>query len=304
MTFNKFKKINMKKFLIICTALAIIACDNSNCQKENESLRKELKECKALLSELQNTPQNRLAEIESLINENNLDSAKVKLQRFSEKFPNSEEYSSAKSAVNKLEEKISSEKKEAEAKKALGFKVLKETNNIDIAGLNFKFSATNIQKRWAFDDYGNSYFYKDTQRGNSFICTKVSITSSTEKNPQLCPILAYYLKDGVLNLIGQMKYKFQRWKDYGAYLGNYSDYKNDFAYTSTIPFTCGLEFQDGFLAYPIYIVIWHSTCVERNYERFENPPIWYANNSSCNIPKVLKVEDFDFNATLVKVIKK
>ena len=295
----------MKKFLIICTVLALVACDNnSNCQKENESLRKELKECKALLSELQNTPQNRLSEIQNLIGNNNLDSAKVKLQIFSEKFPNSEEYLSAKSAVNKLEEKISLEKKEAEAKKALGFKVLKETNSIYIAGVDFKFSSVGIQNKWTFDDYGDSYFYREAQRGNIFICAKLSITSSTEKDPQLCPILAYYLKDGVLNFIGQMKYKFQRWRDYGAYLGNHSDNKNDFAYTSTIPFTCGLEIPKEYLEYPIYVVIRHSTCVERYYERFENPPVWYANNSSCDIPKILKVEDFNFSTTLIKVIKK
>lgn len=185
----------MKKFLIICTVLALVACNNnSNCQKENESLRKELKECKALLSELQNTPQNRLSEIQNLIGNNNLDSAKVKLQIFSQKFPNSEEYLSAKSAVNKLEEKISLEKKEAEAKKALGFKVLKETNNIYIAGVDFKFSSVGIQNKWTFDDYGDSYFYREAQRGNIFICAKAIYNIFHRKESSVMPYFSLLFK--------------------------------------------------------------------------------------------------------------
>lgn len=280
--------------------LFLFSCGVS--EQEYNKLKAELEECKSVVADLQNTPQNRLFEIQNLLKDDKFDLAKQKLSDFSEKFADSKEFKEAEKAIIDLETKIEQEKKEAERKKALGFNILKETPKVEVGGLILDFSDTKIQNQWTFDNYGNGSYYRKAERGNSYLTTKVSITSE-EKNPSLYPVLAYYLVDGELKLIDQLRYKFVKWKDYGAYLGNHSDYSNDFAHTKKIPFTCGLEISNELLSYPIYLVVRHSGCIYRDVDRFKEPSVQYKNGASCDIPKILKVEDFDFT-TLVKVIKK
>jgi len=81
-----------------------------------------------------------------------------------------------------------------------------------------------------------------------------SITSRI-KDPALPPIAAYKLDStGSLTLIGVLDYRFYQWKDYGAYLGNYADYDNDFAHVATIPFGAFKQIEDSDLQKPIYVV--------------------------------------------------
>lgn len=290
----------MKRVLMLLTSISLFSCGVS--EQEHNKLKKELEECKKVVADLQNTPQNRLVEIQNLLKDNKLDLAKQKLEDFSEKFPKTDEFFDAETAVLELEQRVKYEQKEAERKKALGFKVLKEKSIIDIATLSLAFDKITTQKEWVFDDYGDGAYSRSAERGNIYLTTKVNVKSK-DKNPSLPPILAYYLHNGELKYIGNLNYRFSRWKSYGHYLGNYADYGNDFAHSEKITFSCGLQIDKNYLNYPIYLVVLHSECVHRTRNDYGNPEIAYK-YGECEIKETLKVEDFDLVYSLVKIISK
>lgn len=69
-------------------------------------------------------------------------------------------------------------------------------------------------------------------------------------------------------------------QNFGAFLGNYADYGNDFAHTATIRFEVGYEANEQDVKQPVYIFATLQGCNERGYDRFGNPPDSYS--SSCS----------------------
>ena len=128
---------------------------------------------------------------------------------------------------------------------------------------------------------------------------KISISSEIN-NPILPPILVYHMIDGELKYLATLEYKFQKWKDYGSYLGNYADYNNDFSHSKTVSFSCGVELSNEKLkSGKIYIVTKKQGCFTRENVTFGNPPVVYK-EGSCKPKKVLKVEDFENEYVLIK----
>jgi hypothetical protein len=192
------------------------------------------------------------------------------------------------------EEKLSNEK---------AFAAMKPTKLVKAGTLQLKFSSVSINKQWTFDNYGDQWFYRDAERGDKFIIVKVSI-SSDEKDPSLLPISLYKFQYGHLKLLTTLDYKFVRWDDYGSYLGNYSDYKNDFAHTKIIPFTCAETINEEELkSSSIYVVVNTDHCFTRNVERFDNPPVTYS-SSGCNVPETLSASDIGKENFIIKAYLK
>ena len=119
----------------------------------------------------------------------------------------------------------------------------------------------------------------------------------------LPPIGIYRYKDGKLFLVSEMGYKFARWKSYGHYLGNYADYSNDFAHTSTIPFSNAAEIKKDDQNDVLFVVVRKKGCFERVDLGFSNPEVGYASSGS-NMATILSVDDFDSEYSLVKVFNK
>lgn len=303
----------MKKVLLGLSLIALLASCNSVSREEYDALLKENQQLKAQVEELQNTPTNLLALGQELLAKDRNDTAKVVLNKLITKFPSSPEATEATNIVSKLEkaekearekaEKEAREKAEKEAqKKALGFKVLKESSSASFEDITINFKSVSTGKRWISDAYDDEWHYRDAEKDETFVLARLSITSKS-KNPKLPPIGVYYYSDGKLMLLDEMKYSFARWAGYGEYLGNYADYGNDFAHTSTISFSNAATIKKSYLDGALFVVLKKTGCLERYESRFSNPPVGYPSKGS-NMATILTVDDFDSQYHLVKIFNK
>lgn len=295
----------MKRVLLgLNLILMLVSCDNV-CREEYEALKKENQALKEQVEELQNTPTNLLALGYELIANNRNDSAKIVLNKIIKKFPSSTEASEAEGIITKIEtaEKEAKEKVEKEAqKRALGFKILKESANISFDNNTANIKSVSIGKRWIFDAYEDEWHYKVAEKDEIYVLAKLSI-SSKDKDPKLPPLGVYSYSDGKLVKLSEMSYRFARWAGYGEYLGNYADYGNDFAYTSTILFSNAATIKKSYQNEVIFVVIKKTGCLERHASRFLSPPVGYVSNGS-DMASILTVDDFDSNYQVVKIFNK
>ncbi|HHT23654.1 MAG TPA: hypothetical protein GXZ87_10190 [Bacteroidales bacterium] len=301
----------MKRFIfIIVVALFITSCNNGVKKSEYDKLKTELAECNAELTEckktveeLQNTPQVRLSKGQQFLSENNITNAKKEFNDLIAKFGESDEAQKAKSILADIEKKEKERKEAEERKRTLGFKILKESSSVNTGDVTIKFNSVTTGQQWVFDNYGSEWRYRSAERGDKYVLSRVAI-SSENKDPNLPPVAVYNIESGTLKLLGTMDYEFARWKDYGTYLGNYTDYGNDFAHTRTISFSLGLSVSNDILTNKaVFVVVKKENCFYRQYERFENPPVSYR-SSGCNMKSSLTVDDFDNDYVLVKIFNK
>ena len=196
------------------------------------------------------------------------------------------------------------EKREAEDRRnLLGLSALKESSEVTVGDVTLHFSSINTNQRWVFDRYDsygtNRYYYNDAERGDIFLLSEISIYAAS-KNPKLPPIAVYKMLNGRLSLIGTMDYKFYIWKSHSSYLGTYADYGNDFAYTETISFSCGLSVsKDDMSNKEVFVVVKKTNCFNRTFERRKRPQISYQ-SKDCGIKSTLTIDDFKYDYVLVK----
>ena len=289
----------------------LYSCNNPKNTKEykeldklNSELRNKVVKLNLKIDSLENTPERQYLNAKELLKSGKKTTARNYFSNIVENFEDSEFSKKAKYEIKKIDKAIKEEKRKIELKKTLGFRILKPSSIIKIENLTLKFSSIQFKKSFTFDSYGDRYFYRTAERGSKYITARVSVSSEV-KDPKLPHILAYRLKDGKLeNLTGLgMEYRFRRWDDYGSYLGNEADYKNDFARTKTIPFSLGYEISESeFKGYPTYIVLHKTPSLSREYKRFDNPPVKY-NPDSYSFKRTLTVDDFDKDGDYILIKK-
>ncbi|MDE6198635.1 MAG: hypothetical protein K2G06_02170 [Muribaculaceae bacterium] len=236
----------------------------------------------------------RLSKIKQLIANGDFAKAKTEMTALRRIFPNSAEASECNSLIQDVDSKIAAIEKERERIKALGFKAIKTQSDATIGCNKVAISGISIGSEFVHDTYstytGSSWFYNTADRGNKFIMASMSVTS-TDKNPDI-PTLAFYNIEGDrLALKGTFRVEMARWDDYGSYLGNEPDHKNDFAKVSTVRFKLGCELPDEDFSKPYMVVLKRSNTQSRHYDRFRNPPIWYS--GAPDYPQTLSIEDFN-----------
>lgn len=217
------------------------------------------------------------------------------VERLKTEHPESEQ---AKS-IDKMLVGFEKEREEARRIEKLGYKALKANSNVTLGDLKLSFSNVKIATRWIMDRYGDTYMYTDADRGNKYLSATVSI-SSKSNSPVLPAVAAYKMNNGKLELIGPMRYKFYRWKDYGTYLGNSHDFGNDFAKTETIRFTVGHQIQGYEKGTKFYIFVKNDPCVLRSEAKYSNPPVAYT-NTSCRFSRSLSPALAGTDYTLIKI---
>ena len=126
----------------------------------------------------------------------------------------------------------------------------------------------------------------------------MSVTS-TNHEPDLPQLALYTINADKMSLEGTFQTEFARWSDYGAYLGNYHDTRNDFSKVSTVKFKLGLQVDDEILKRPYAIVAKKENALSLSYDRYENPP--YSYTGSVSYPSTLTVEDFSDDYVMVKL---
>jgi hypothetical protein len=289
---------------LLIFALSLFSCGSGGPTKEQyDKLQKELDDCKKTVEDLQNTPQKRLSEAQKFVAMRDYSAATSHFQELIDNFPGTDEAKTATTTLSEIKLLQQQQKEAEERKKNLGFKALTESNKVNIGDVQVVFSSVSIVDQWTFDSYGNEWRLRGAERGNKYLVAKVSIKADS-KNPSLPPIAVYKVSEGHLSLSGTMGYEFSRWKDYGSYLGNYADYGNDFAHTSTISFSCGLQISDKDIDdEAVFVVVKKTNCFLRSSNRFGNPPVKYEERN-CDVKQTLTVDDFDNDYILVKVFNK
>lgn len=260
-------------------------------------LRKELKEANDKIELLSFPADQRLQKANDLINAGELDNAIKEIEQLKQLFPNSPEASSSAKLVTKIDELKEEKRKEEERLKALGFKAIAEQTTVKIDYNTINLSSISIGNQFVFDAYDNRWFYRDADRGSKYVTMQMSVTS-TDHNPNLPEFAIYTISGETMQLEGCFETHFARWSDYGAYLGNYHDSKNDFSKVSTVKFKLGLQVSDEKLAKPYAIVLKKKNVLSSHYDRFNNPPISYL--GSADYPKTLSLSDFENNYIIIK----
>jgi hypothetical protein len=179
----------------------------------------------------------------------------------------------------------------------------KEAKSLTALGLSYKLQSISFTKQMTFDSYSDEYHYKAAERDNIMLVVSVVI-SSDSKDPSLFPVYAYKWSNGALLFLGMLDYRFARWEDYATYLGNYADHGNDFAYSKSIPFKLGVEIgQEETRNSPIVLIVKKNQCIQRNVERFSEPPVSYS-SLDCSPPTSLTVEDLREEFTVIKIFNR
>jgi len=306
----------MKRFLSLsistATILGVLLVCSCNSKAEMEAkiaevekhyqdslsvLRKELKEANAQIEVLSYPADQRFQKAKSLIEAGDLDKAYTEINQLMQVFPNSVEASSSSTLLAKIKELKEAKRKEEERIKALGFKAIAEQSTVKISYNTVTLTGISVGNRFVFDAYDDRWFYRDADRGSKYVTMQMSVTS-TDHDPNLPQVALYIISGDKMMLEDTFETRFARWRDYGAYLGNYHDSTNDFAKVSTVRFKLGLQVDNEQLAKPYAIVLMKKNVLSSHYERFDDPPISYR--GSANYPSTLSLDDFKNNYVIIK----
>lgn len=260
-------------------------------------LQQELIEANKKIEILSYPADQRLQKAKDYLASGELDKAKNEILQLREIFPNSSEASSSSALLTKIDELKEAKRKEEERIKALGFKAIPEQTTVKIGYNTVTFSNISIGKNYIHDSYDDRYFYNDADRGCKYISVLMSVKSE-DHDPNIPQLAVYSIKGDKMQFEDCFRTEFNRWEDYGTYLGNYHDSHNDFAKVNTVRFKLGLQLSDEKLSKPYAIVLMKKNALVRGYERFRNPPVYYS--GSADYPSTLSVNDFGNKYTIVK----
>lgn len=301
---------NTKQYLHLSFSL-IIVCLLTSCLDNGTSINRkqidslssvivELKQTKDslqhLLSQVQYPASDRIETIKKLIQSSEYIKAEEELSALKQVFPNSNEI--AKELENRIEEGKEVERQNQERLEALGFKALTRQTSISLDYNKITISHIATGSQFIFDSYDDRYFYRDADRGNKYLTMSMSVKSEN-KEPMLPEFAVYKVKGKELFYEGVFQTEYARWSDYGAYLGNYHDSRNDFAKVSTVSFKLGCEISEDVVKGAYAIVMKRENVLSESYDRFRNPPKSWV--GSANYPKVLQIVDFNTSYTLVNL---
>lgn len=272
------------------SAAAGTAAELAKLRDHVAALEQEIKNLRAENEELKLTPGALLAAVEQAVAGKDLPAAQNAQQRLAAKYPASSETPRGDRLLAGEQARHLAEAREAERVAALGLRALKVANTFQAGSVKVVLESAGAGRNWVFDAYAGNYRYKEAERGQKWVTARVNI-SSRDKDPSL-PGVAVYVESGkTLRRVGEMWYRFARWDDYGSYLGNHADYRNDFAHTATIPFSLGSSVNDNERS-PLYVVATTEGCHARDYDRFSNPPVSYMPRNCSSLKSELGAEDF------------
>jgi hypothetical protein len=256
------------------------------------ALRAEVARLTAENTQLRMTPSAMAAEVRSAIAAQSGAQAEAALKRLAANFPYSAELGPAARQVNALLAKLKAAEDEKKRIAALGFKGLKTRPAYAWRDTELRMFDSSFTRRWIFDNYGSGWSYLDPEKGQRLLTATVSVISKN-KDPALFGIAAYVADGPKLTQVGSFRYRFARWMDFGAVLGNHADFRNDFAHTTRVPFTVGVPIdQEVVKRRPLYLVVTREGCHKRHQDRLSQPPIHYLPQSCASLKKTLTVEDF------------
>ncbi len=270
---------------------------------EVESLRAEVMRLAVENAQLRLTPLALMAEVDAAVRAADAERARAALQRLAEKFPHSAETAAAGKRVKVLVARQRAAQEEVKRVAALGFKALRARPSFASGDTALDIGDAVIRKRWIFDSYGDGWRFLDAEKDKKYLVARMTV-SSKSKNPPLFGVAAYVADGASMTQLGNLRYRFVRWKDFGAYLGTHADFRNDFSHHSRIAFSAGVAVGEAELKRrPIYLVATREGCHRRAYERFGQPPVFYVPQDCASLKRTLTLDDFkDGSLAVIKRI--
>ena len=299
----------MKK-VVILLSLVLSACGGNNGSQNQQAqqtsqlvvelaqARDSIRMLNATIEALSYPANQRLANIQSLIKEGNYDAAIGEVFDLVRLFPNSPEAKMEDSLLERIDKGREAKIAEEKRLKALGFKVLKDNASVSFGGIKATFSNVSIGTSFTFDNYGYEYHYIKADKDSKYVTAAMSITSEGA-NPKLPQCAVYVVDEDNLVFISTLVTKFARWDDYGSYLGNYSDYNNDFAKVNTVRFKIGAQILNDEVAKPFVVVMKKENALSRQHDEYSNPEISYVGRA--DFKNNLTVDDFGENGQYVSI---
>jgi hypothetical protein len=256
------------------------------------ALKAEVARLTAENRQLHMTPSALAADVRAAIAAQNGAQAQAALKRLADTFPFSAELAPATRQVNALLANLQAAEAERKRVAALGFKGLKTRAAYFWRDTELRIADASFTRRWIFDSYGSGWSYLDPEKGQRLLTATVSVWSKS-KDPALFGVGAYVADGATLTQVGSFRYRFTRWADFGAVLGNHADFRNDFGHSSRIPFTLGASIeQDAIKRRPLYLVVTREACHKRHQDRLLQPPIHYLPEGCATLKKTLTLDDF------------
>lgn len=237
------------------------------------------------------------------INNKEYDLAIKLLTDFINEYPCSKFITEAKSQIPIVLEKQQEEKKREQERLriiAQGFDKLTTYISIRTDNTQLDVKKSGKAEKWIFDRNGYEYYYQDADKGSDFIVIDFNITSK-HSDPKLPALYTGEISpEGKIKSIKLLNIAFHSWSDYGAYLGNHHDSKNDFAKKNTISFTAGIQMVKSDKKYIIFTN--KKECYSRS-DGMNRPPVAYLGYQCPQITQELGLEDFVDGYQAIKIFK-
>lgn len=297
----------MKKYILsVILFTPMLSCDVKQSEEykqlvsENISLRK-------TIDSLNNTPDRIFYRGVNHFKNEKWDSAIAEFNKITDFYKGSDFFTKADIKIGQAKKNIEKKEKEKDLRLKLKFKVLKEKQTFKTKNLTVRTFGHNFTSQFDYDRYGREYFYSQAKRGFKFLSFDARISSEIN-TPMLPAFFVYVLDEGVLKRISSisgMYIEFYDWEDYGAYLGNYTDFKNDFQRTKTIRFDIGGELKiSDYKGKEVYLVATREGRMYRESNDFKNPPVTYKIASTYNAPNKIETPgNFETEFILIKKFK-
>jgi hypothetical protein len=262
-------------------------------QEENQRLKAEVASLKEQVADLGQTPQVLLDRVQELVKAESLSEAKTIASKLEQRYGPEGQAKTANAAVAQLVFKLEARKEQTRQLEARGFYALKPSSSVAVNGFVIKVDSLGLGNRWLFNTHDYQYNYRDVQRGEKFVLLKTTLKNTDKShNPNLPDIAVYAIEGKEMRRVAGLSYEFRRWSNYGSYIGLHHDFKNDFAHTTSIPFTAAASIGEDFARTPFAVVATGHRCHERG-EQIGQPEVVYRMASGCGGKASLSTEDFN-----------
>lgn len=296
----------IKKNEVLNARAATLASERDVLRIKIAALASERDVLKSKVEEFSITSPTLLESIRSALHANDIEKANLVQSQLDRRFPQSTEANQGHKLIAAQREVAKKAEIEALRLQALGFKAINP--NIIVRGpeISAKYGDLTFASRFISDRYDSSYHYRDADRDTKFALINLTATAGKSITAPELPAAGLYWANGAsLEKLGDFKIEFARWEDFGTYLGNYPDSRNDFAKTQTITFNLGVQINDEVLKKrPLYVVATKNGCIKRSYEGFRNPPEYYTGTCAM-LKQSLNLNDFtESGSDLVVVLRR
>lgn len=262
-------------------------------QQENERLKAQVALLTVQVEDLGQTPQVILDRVLQLVDAESLTEAEAMLTTLEQRYGPDGHAKTAKKAIAQLVSKLDARVEQARLLDARGFYALKPSRSVAVDGFVIKVESLGLGTRWLFNTHDTRYNYRDVQRGQKLVLLKTTLQSTDKSHdPNLPDIGVYAIEGKEMRQLATMRYEFRRWSSYGTYIGLYHDFKNDFAHTSSIPFTAAASIDEEMANKPFAVVATGHLCHSRGVQ-IGQPEVLYRKTSFCSSKDVLTTEDFN-----------